>query len=298
MNIRKLEHFISIANHLNFTKAAEECFIAETAISQSIASMEQELDFKLFYRTNRKVELTPAGKRFYADLPSILDQYYNAVNSARNISSDHENLLKIGFVSSFESLPMVNILEDFLLINQNIQVTVSQCGYKMLTESLKNSDLDMACIQMPYDIQHLANFNKRLIASETYCVALCKSHPLAIYDSLDVNMFADETIIATIPPWEQVNNHEWTKKLCRDFHLNIDKIKLCTGSIDAALIMAELNMGLFFITTEMKNSRYPNLVYKELQNSPICETYILFKEQNKKNSVKIFSEYIESYIKT
>jgi hypothetical protein len=105
-------------------------------------------------------------------------------------------------------------------------------------------------------------------------------------------MFADETVIASIPPWEQVNNHEWTKKLCRDFHLNIDKIKLCSRSIDAALIMAELNMGLFFITAGMKNRRYPDLVYKDLQNSPICETYIIFKEQNKKNSVKIFSKYI------
>ena len=50
MNIHSLQYFCSVAKHLNFSKAAEECHIAQTAMSRSIAAMEDELGFRLFDR--------------------------------------------------------------------------------------------------------------------------------------------------------------------------------------------------------------------------------------------------------
>ena len=65
MDIRGIKYFISAAECLNFTRAARECFITQTAMSQHIANMEKELGFQLFRRNNRNVELTPAGRDFY-----------------------------------------------------------------------------------------------------------------------------------------------------------------------------------------------------------------------------------------
>ena len=62
MDIRGLRYFISAAECLNFTQAAKECFITQTAMSQHIANMEKELGFQLFRRNNRRVELTAAGR--------------------------------------------------------------------------------------------------------------------------------------------------------------------------------------------------------------------------------------------
>lgn len=64
MDIRGLKYFISAAECLNFTRAAKECFITQTAMSQHIANMEKELGFQLFRRNNRNVELTTAGRDF------------------------------------------------------------------------------------------------------------------------------------------------------------------------------------------------------------------------------------------
>ena len=50
MNIHSLQYFCSVAKHLNFSKVAEECHIAQTAMSRSIAAMEDELGFRLFDR--------------------------------------------------------------------------------------------------------------------------------------------------------------------------------------------------------------------------------------------------------
>ena len=60
-SFRRIEYFLSVAKHLNFTKAARECFVAQAAISQQIKQFEEELGFKLFERGGGSVKLTPAG---------------------------------------------------------------------------------------------------------------------------------------------------------------------------------------------------------------------------------------------
>ena len=79
MDIRCLKYFVSVAKHMNFTKAAQECFISQTAMSQHISRMEEELGFKLFYRNNRRVELTPGGKVFLEEATNLLRKFDYAV---------------------------------------------------------------------------------------------------------------------------------------------------------------------------------------------------------------------------
>ena len=65
MSIQRLPVFLSAAEHLNFTKAAEEHCISQTAVSQQIKLLEQDIGFPLFIREKRGVQLTPAGRAFY-----------------------------------------------------------------------------------------------------------------------------------------------------------------------------------------------------------------------------------------
>ena len=60
MNYNKLKYFYIVAKHLNFTKAAEELFISQSAVSRHMK--EEEFGTKLFLRTNRNLILTNAGK--------------------------------------------------------------------------------------------------------------------------------------------------------------------------------------------------------------------------------------------
>lgn len=65
VSIQRLPVFLSAAEHLNFTRAAEEQCISQTAVSQQIKLLEQELGYALFVRGKRGVRLTLAGEVFY-----------------------------------------------------------------------------------------------------------------------------------------------------------------------------------------------------------------------------------------
>lgn len=63
--IKQIRYFQAVVRCNSFTEAAEECFISQSAISQQIQALENELGVKLLTRKNRKFSLTPAGEYFY-----------------------------------------------------------------------------------------------------------------------------------------------------------------------------------------------------------------------------------------
>lgn len=107
MSFRRIEYFLSVAKHLNFTKAARECYVAQAAISQQIKQFEEELGFKLFDRGGTAVALTPAGEYFARQCQSVLSQYHGAVKQARSIADGKKQDLRLGINGPYtqESIP-------------------------------------------------------------------------------------------------------------------------------------------------------------------------------------------------
>ena len=72
MNLNQLEYFVSAARDMNFTKAAKECYISQTAMTQQIQALEKTLGVKLFIRDKHHMELTTAGSVYLKEAKAIL----------------------------------------------------------------------------------------------------------------------------------------------------------------------------------------------------------------------------------
>lgn len=180
MDIRGLRYFISAAECLNFTKAAKECFITQTAMSQHIANMEKELGFQLFRRNNRNVELTLAGKDFYEQMKLVVHGYDNAVRHSQNLSSGGEGSVVVAVPSCIEGLVFMSRLRYFKKHYPTICLTVNITSPRYMVERLKRGECDIA-ICWPYDMMEakeltvhtLAEFKSYLICSENHALAGC-----------------------------------------------------------------------------------------------------------------------------
>lgn len=78
MNTVQLECFVSVAEHLNFSRASESLHVSQPAVSHQIQTLENELGVKLFKRTSKSVELTEEGMLFLADARYILKTAFDA----------------------------------------------------------------------------------------------------------------------------------------------------------------------------------------------------------------------------
>lgn len=96
MNISTLKYFVTLAETLNFTKAARQHYIAQTTMSRQLAGLENELGVKLIERTTSSVALTDAGRIFLKDATRILSDYERALDNI-NRNKQLTGALKIGF---------------------------------------------------------------------------------------------------------------------------------------------------------------------------------------------------------
>ena len=102
MELRHLRYFVTVAEELNFSKAALKLYTAQPSLSQQIKDLEEYVGVQLFNRTKRKVELTEEGAAFLEQARLTLMQADKAVATARQIAKTKQQRLRIGFVATAE----------------------------------------------------------------------------------------------------------------------------------------------------------------------------------------------------
>jgi DNA-binding transcriptional LysR family regulator len=96
MTLEQLRIFLAVAEHMHFTRAAEELYITQPAVSAAIQSLEAEYGVKLFHRIGRHVEITDAGKLLQVEAKTILDQVALTERGLRDFNNLQKGELKIG----------------------------------------------------------------------------------------------------------------------------------------------------------------------------------------------------------
>lgn len=146
MSFRRIEYFLSVAKHLNFTKAARECYVAQAAISQQIKQFEEELGFKLFNRGGASVSLTPAGEYFAKQCQAVLAQYNGAVKQARFLAEGKKRDLRLGINGPYTQECIPDYLRRFRQLYPEAAITLQEGGRKEMLEALEEEKLDVIVI--------------------------------------------------------------------------------------------------------------------------------------------------------
>ncbi len=115
--LNALKAFEAAARHLSFTKAAEELFVTQAAISHQIKTLEEFLGLKLFWRRNRSLLLTEEGQSYFQDIRSI----FNSVSEAteRLIARSAKGTLTVTMQPSFAIQWLIPRLMQFTELNQS-----------------------------------------------------------------------------------------------------------------------------------------------------------------------------------
>src|ERR1041384_1185109 len=98
MDLRSIHNFTIVAEELHFGRAAKRLNIVQPALSRQMQNLEKDLQFQLFERNNRHVQLTPAGAVFLEEARSLLSSFNAAILSGRRAAEGKTGWVNIGFV--------------------------------------------------------------------------------------------------------------------------------------------------------------------------------------------------------
>src|SRR3954468_4544709 len=132
--------FESAARHLSFTKAGEELFLTQSAVSRQIKELEDQLGVPLFVRRHRALALTDAGQQFYASAAQVLSPMRTATERLRT-QSGRRRPLSVTTTHSFASLWLIPRLAGFTKDHPEVDVRITA---ETRVQDLERDGLDIA----------------------------------------------------------------------------------------------------------------------------------------------------------
>ena len=131
--------FESAARHLSFTKAGEELFLTQSAVSRQIKELEEQLGVELFQRRHRALALTSAGKSFYASAAQVLTTMRAATEQLRTQAG--KKGLSVTTTNSFAALWLIPRLAGFTRTHPGVDVRIMA---ETRVQDLERDGLDLA----------------------------------------------------------------------------------------------------------------------------------------------------------
>jgi DNA-binding transcriptional LysR family regulator len=191
VELRHVRYFLAVAEHLNFSKAAQQLHIAQPPLSRQIQQLEADLGVLLFLRNKRHVELTRAGHVFLDEARKLVVQAGHAAEAARHAQKGESGGVRIGIASGLGGVAgraVAEYCKRFPAINIECKDVFST----VQNEVLYKREIDVGFLRPPIDHVNLAC---ELLFEEEFVVVLPKTHRLAKRKSLRLKDVADEPLI-------------------------------------------------------------------------------------------------------
>lgn len=176
MELRQLKYFIKVAETSCFSEASRQLFISQSAISQQIKLLEEELNTQLFVRQHYNIILTESGEKLYP----LAKQVISDVTECQSCIMDLQGLLcgelNIGLTYSFEAY-MRDAMLEFMRTYPQMKINAHYKNLSELLRMLQNKEIDMMLSMMPtsphYFVESIPLMEYRLAA------VMRKTHALA-----------------------------------------------------------------------------------------------------------------------
>lgn len=141
--LKQLKYFQSVVRLNSFSKAAEENYISQSAISQQIQALERELGFRLLERRNRSFRLTPAGEYFYHKSLLLTADYEHMCGEASRIARGDQAALRIGYLRGYSGGEFQQALALFSEKYPEVAVSVEYGNHEELYSMLRAEQADI-----------------------------------------------------------------------------------------------------------------------------------------------------------
>jgi DNA-binding transcriptional LysR family regulator len=245
INFEYYKVFYHVANTLSFSSASRELFISQSAVSQSIKTLEENLGCKLFIRHTKQVKLTQEGALLYKHIQQAYNFIKKGEGAIKGIHSLNQGEIRIGASDTICKYHLIPHLHRFSTLYPNIKIHVTNRTSPECIELLNKGSIDFCIVnlpkKLPYDhmrIELTKKIQDVFIGGRKYIHLKGKN-----IDLKDLAYF----------PLLMLERYSTTRSFFDDF-LEYNGVKVFPeielGSVDLLIEMTKIGLGLSFVISE------------------------------------------------
>lgn len=177
MTLDQLRIFQAVAAHLHFTRAAEELYISQPAVSAAIQSLEEQYGVKLFHRIGRHIEITEAGKLLQVEARKILDSVALTERGLRELNNLQRGELKLGSSLTIGNYWLPDKISQFKRRYPGISVNCTLANTEEICEGTAKGLFDLGLVEGEVQPALKSSLEEEIVGSDRLLVVVGKSHP-------------------------------------------------------------------------------------------------------------------------
>ncbi len=283
MTITQLTYVLAIAEHKNFTKAAEKCFVTQPTLSTQIQKLEEELDILIFDRGKKPIELTEVGRK-------IVHQARNIVNESdriQDIVDQQKGFIggefRIGIIPTIMPTLLPMFLKAFIKKYPKVKLKIEELTTEDIIQRINDGHLDAAIAATPLEN---SNIKERVLYFEPFVGYIPEHHRLYKKKTIDVSDLEIEDMLLL------EDGHcfrDGVINLCKAFKDQTNEnFQLESGSIETLIKLSNEGLGMtllpYFHTVELNENLNHNLRYFN-EPSPAREVSIIYHKSELKMQI-------------
>jgi DNA-binding transcriptional LysR family regulator len=274
MELRHLRYFVAVAEELHFGRAALRLHMAQPPLSQQIQQLEAEMAVKLFERTNRRVELTPAGQVFLQEARSILDSVEGAVTRAQRASRGEQGWFGVGFVGSANYDVLPTILRLFRERYPEVELVLQELLGEEQEQALREKRIHVAFTRLSTPEPGLT---LEPLIQEPLLLAVPATHPFAEHKNVRLRDLAHEPFILFHQP-SPSSYGSYLVRVCQDAGFTPRMVQR-VGEVQTAISLVSAGIGITLVPSLVQNFQREGVVFKTLTNpTPTIGLMLLYRE--------------------
>ena len=291
MQIIWLRAFVALAEHMNFSDAANEIFVSQSSLSKYIQMIEKTTEVPLFDRSRRRVELTPAGAQFYRYAVDIISQYDEMMSCMQSFSSRKNQRVQIATVSATHVYGYTALFFEYFRDNPEEEFSMQEMEMNDAMASLKNGESDFAVVRTNL-VPDLEQYNEIRFNTEKMYVLCSRRHRFASRASVGLEEILKERLVLQRFAVDEL------KLMFQKYHAPDISMKISLISTRQVMIYEYIrdNMGISVVSQMLARMIDPKSEFATvpIREDPLLTLGLLMPKELRSPACRNFSEFVRT----
>jgi LysR family transcriptional regulator, hydrogen peroxide-inducible genes activator len=263
MELYQIRYFLAVAETLNFTRAAERCFVSQSALTKAIQRLEEIVGGRLLDRSSKSVQLTALGLAMHPNFKQINDSTVEARQFARKLAKDAREKVRVGVMCTIDFQLMFHGFSACEDLYANLALSFEEGNLEMLTDGLEAGDIDLGIMCSPYTMAK--RFTSVPLFEERFVLAFGNDHrfngrPSISLSELNREKYCDRT---------NCEYSNYIEGLLTDAGVRVEVVQE-SGREDWVAAFVRANFGVSFMPESM--AKAASLGYAHIEDCPVIRT--------------------------